>query len=477
VFAYENMSEVQSKTIPVALNGTDVFGKAKTGSGKTLGFLIPALQRLHLHKTQPGRIGVLVLAPTRELAEQTRKEAEKLLTFMTGRGVQCVIGGTNIKQEKNRLRTQPCDVLVATPGRLLDHLSEQEFASRMAGVSVVVLDEADRLLDMGFQPDIKKILTFLPPKDRRQTLLFTATVPEGVRAIGTAFLRPDHTFIDVVLEDDQASPALISHHHLVVPRNNVFSALANLVNLRQATDKIIVFFSTARMAQYAAALFRQAGLAQTLEIHSRMSQPGRTRSIAAFSHCTTGLLCASDAIARGIDVPDVTLIIQVGHTDAVQYEHRVGRTGRAGKEGQGIWLIAGDESSLVLPPVKAKIPIQPLAQDIASLLSAPLSLRFAQALKDVMNNRELKDLAGKAFAANLGFYASHMRALRWDKAEVASKDIGQLASMGLTEVPPIEAKILGKMGMRGTPGLIEVSSKPQNRNGRPQGKRRGSDSD
>lgn len=201
-----------------------MFAKAKTGSGKTLGFLLPALEAItarQMGPLDPQAVAILVLSPSRELAEQTRREAEKLLSFHEGLGAQIVMGGTDLKKEQRRLAASPCQVLVATPGRLQDHLDNTRgFAERLRATRVVVLDEADRLLDMGFLPAIKQIAQSLPPAAKRQTLLFTATVPKGVHEVSQVLMRPGFQFIDTVGEDGP-SHKLIRQEYLVAPMVDV----------------------------------------------------------------------------------------------------------------------------------------------------------------------------------------------------------------------------------------------------------------
>jgi len=185
---YERMTQVQEATLPIILQGKDVLAKAKTGTGKTVGFLLPAIEVLTALPRSTS-INLLVMCPTRELANQVAAEARKLLKYHRSLGVQVVIGGTRLPQEQRSMQANPCQILVATPGRLKDHLENTPgFSTRIKGVKVLVLDEADRLLDMGFRRDIEKIIAFIPKE--RQTLLFSATVPEEVSLFVTITLYP-----------------------------------------------------------------------------------------------------------------------------------------------------------------------------------------------------------------------------------------------------------------------------------------------
>ena len=454
VFKYERPSKPQSEYLPVALRGDDVFVKARTGSGKTLGFLIPVLQRIvGISNTSRTHVRALIISPSRELAEQTATEARKLVTFFAGAiGVQIMIGGTSVKEQQRKLQTSRCDILVATPGRLQDHLDNTPgFKDRLAGVGSLVLDEADRLLDMGFAPAIRKIVAFLPPPDRRQTLLFTATVPEGVTKVADAFMRPGKVFIDTARGSNAGpSEALsrIDQQSVVVRPGDVVSTLFSLVAVKRRVPnhKIIVFVTTAMMAALMREFFVAAGTHKdAMELHSKLTQSQRNAVTKAFSEGTGVLLFASDVIARGIDFPDVTCVIQVGLTDTEQYEHRVGRTGRAGKSGEAVIILGDDEAPALLPALinQRKMNIKPVV--IPSETSTS-SLAQAVALVGTPGNPLHKN-AQRTFVASLGFYNSHLRRLKWTPGQMVRAVWARFAAMGLREPPAIPVKTLGKMNL------------------------------
>jgi ATP-dependent RNA helicase MSS116 len=201
---FEYMTEVQAQTLPIILGGVDCLAKAKTGTGKTLGFTIPALEVI-LRAGRGGagqQVQTLCLSPTRELASQIETEARKLTKYMPVQ-ITCVIGGTNIKSDQRSLAGKFTHVLIATPGRLIDHLENTPgFAQSVSNLRVLILDEADQLLEMGFKPEIDKILSYLPAPASRQTLLFSATVPANVQAIANRALRPGYRYIDTVGEEE-----------------------------------------------------------------------------------------------------------------------------------------------------------------------------------------------------------------------------------------------------------------------------------
>ncbi|KAF5199636.1 Dead-box atp-dependent rna helicase [Thalictrum thalictroides] len=237
---YEKMTVVQDATLPVILKGKDVLAKAKTGTGKTVAFLLPAIEAIVKlvpddHDQMRPPINVLVVCPTRELASQVAAEAAKLLKYHSSIGVQIVIGGVRLVSEQKRLQANPCQILVATPGRLNDHIKNTAgFPTQLLGVKVLVLDEADHLLDMGFREEIEMIIAAVPKQ--RQTLLFSATVPEDVRQICHIALQRDHEFINTVEEGSAETHALVRQMHLVAPLDKQFSLLYALLKDHIADD-------------------------------------------------------------------------------------------------------------------------------------------------------------------------------------------------------------------------------------------------
>lgn len=245
---YEKMTVVQAATLPIILKGKDVLAKAKTGTGKTVAFLLPSIEVVvksppHDRDKKRPPILVLVVCPTRELATQAATEAKALLKYHAAIGVQVVIGGVRIALEQKSMQANLCQILVATPGRLKDHIENTAgFATRLMGVKVLVLDEADRLLDMGFRKDIDKIIAAIPKQ--RQTLMFSATVPEEVRQICHSALKRDHEFINTVQEGAEDTHSKVRQMHLVAPLDKQFPFLYAILKDHMADDpdyKVIVF--------------------------------------------------------------------------------------------------------------------------------------------------------------------------------------------------------------------------------------------
>jgi len=343
VFKYEYMTTVQAETLPIILaNGgdRDCLAKAKTGTGKTLAFMIPTIEQIINYKKSSNNdnVNVLVISPTRELAQQIATETEKLLTFHNNslRKVVTMVGGTNKNKDIKALRGKT-PFVVATPGRLLDHLQNSNLAQRMSNLDVLIFDEADQLLDMGFRPDIERILRLLQPsKNTRQTLLFSATIPEQVNDIANIALRPNWAFVDTVGEESEQTHQHVQQQLMISSQQDIVRNLFSILDRETSSGpyKIIVFFTTARLVGFMSELFNsvssQIGY-KVLEIHSRKTQKAREKASEAFRKSSNAVMFTSDVTARGMDYPDVTFVLQVGLTDRSQYIHRLGRTARAGK--------------------------------------------------------------------------------------------------------------------------------------------------
>uniref|UniRef100_A0ACD5VYF5 Uncharacterized protein n=1 Tax=Avena sativa TaxID=4498 RepID=A0ACD5VYF5_AVESA len=446
---YGRMTQVQEATLPVILQGKDVLAKAKTGTGKTVAFLLPAIEVLsELSSSQRSQlrssINLLVMCPTRELANQVAVEAKKLLKYHRSLGVQVVIGGTRITQEQRNLQANPCQILVATPGRLIDHLENTPgFSSRIRGVKVLVLDEADRLLDMGFKRDIEKIISFIPKE--RQTLLFSATVPAEVRQISHLAMHKDYKFINTVQEGDEETHAQVNQMYMVAALDLHFSILYGVLKKHVAEDaeyKVIIFCTTAMVTKLVAEILSQLKL-NVREIHSRKTQSARTKVSDEFRRSKGLILVSSDVSARGVDYPDVSLVVQVGvPSDRQQYIHRLGRTGRKGKEGQGILLLAPWEQHFL-----GSVSDLSIAETVAPPVNPSIQAEVQVAIRKVeMKTKE------SAYQAWLGYYNSNKTISR-DKSRLVKLAEEFSQSMGLEIPPAIPKLILRKMGLINVPGL------------------------
>lgn len=328
---YEVPSPIQSGVIPIALEGKDVLGQARTGTGKTAAFGIPIIETLPEGKGPHA----LILVPTRELAVQVRDELTKL---SKGMGVQCVAiyGGKPIRGQMDKLKRHP-QIVVGTPGRVIDHMTRNSLA--LDHLSVVVLDEADRMLDIGFRPDIEKILRRCP--DDRQTMLLSATVPPPIERLANRYMRDP---VKVDFSPTNISADTIEQHYFTVDGPKKMELLIRLLRREQPT-KAIVFCRTKRGTEK---LFQRLQKKTKLVrcIHGDMHQGARNRTISDFKANRYRILIATDVVGRGIDISDVTLIINYDVPEySDDYVHRVGRTGRMGKEGVAYTFVTPEEGN------------------------------------------------------------------------------------------------------------------------------------
>ncbi|WVR08321.1 hypothetical protein IAU60_005374 [Kwoniella sp. DSM 27419] len=490
------MSEVQAATLGPALTGSDVLAQAKTGTGKTIAFLLPTLNRILKSQSRgssarAGSVSCLIMSPTRELALQIQKEAEMLLKNVAGSvGVQHVVGGTNMKSEERNLATKRCDVLVATPGRLLDHLTNTAgMADKFAALQVYVLDEADRMLDMGFRQELAKIARFLPDRRKvpRQALLFSATIPPGIREV--ADLDANAQFINTLSEEEANTHAHVPQQHVIASSvTEIFPLTLALVleELQRApqTAKIIVFSPTARAAGLAAEVFRSTAIGRVLkaavgdngpftigEVHSRRSQSQRVKATQEFAQTPRGVLFSSDVAARGVDFPGVSAVFQVGlPASPEQYIHRIGRTGRAGAQGRGVIVLTSYESYFLNRGEMRDLPIAPHPGLPQALIDAS-----GAAVTQAMVSEVSDESKAQAYSASLGYYKSELKNLRWSVADLV-QNMNEYAARALLYAggkgnlpPPLLAKTVGKMGLKGTPGLNIVRELPERTGGGAQG--------
>ncbi|KAF8754256.1 Type III restriction enzyme, res subunit [Rhizoctonia solani] len=420
---FEYATEVQAKTLGHILAGKDVLARAKTGTGKTLAFLVPAIETLRRveQASTLGVASVLVISPTRELAQQIGQEAQMLVKGMPY-GVQVIVGGgPKVVGESNRLLKSRMDILVATPGRLVDHIQNFSMRSQLSHIRFLILDEADRLLDQGFRRDLETILQALPDRKirPRQALLFSATVSEEVKRIGTLALLPGYQYVSTVAENESSTHEHVQQEYIIVEDD---------------TDLI---------------------------------RCGRTKATEDFKLAPTGVLFSSDVTARGIDIPGVTCVIQAGlPASAEQYIHRLGRTARAGNEGHGILVLSKWEQFFLS---KKDVLTAGLDKNLTPHADAELINRAGPgSMLDDMRARVKSALVRtdektkeQAYIAWIGYYKSSLRDLGWKDVELVhrandmARDVflypGYQASDNPVSTwvpPPILAKTIGMMGLR-----------------------------
>ncbi len=339
---YESMTPIQAQAIPVVLQGRDVMGAAQTGTGKTAAFSLPLLQRMLKHEnssTSPARhpVRALVLLPTRELADQVAQQV-KLYAKYTNLRSAVVFGGMDMKPQTLELK-KGVEILVATPGRLLDHIEAKNAVLNQ--VEYVVLDEADRMLDIGFLPDLQRILSYLPKQ--RTTLLFSATFSSEIKRLANSYLQDP---ITIEVARSNATASTVEQHFYSVGDDDKRHALHQILSDRGMKQAFVFVNSKLGCARLARSLERE-GL-KTTALHGDKSQDERLKALDAFKKGEVDLLVCTDVAARGLDIKDVPAVFNFDIPfNAEDYVHRIGRTGRAGASGLAVSFVSGKDARLV----------------------------------------------------------------------------------------------------------------------------------
>ncbi|MDF3278197.1 DEAD/DEAH box helicase [Streptococcus pneumoniae] len=323
-------SPIQEQTIPLALEGKDVIGQAQTGTGKTAAFGLPTLEKI---RTEEATIQALVIAPTRELAVQSQEE---LFRFGRSKGVKVrsVYGGSSIEKQIKALKSG-AHIVVGTPGRLLDLIKRK--ALKLQDIETLILDEADEMLNMGFPEDIEAIISRVP--ENRQTLLFSATMPDAIKRIGVQFMKaPEH----VKIAAKELTTELVDQYYIRVKEQEKFDTMTRLMDVAQP-ELAIVFGRTKRRVDELTRGLKIRGF-RAEGIHGDLDQNKRLRVLRDFKNGNLDVLVATDVAARGLDISGVTHVYNYDiPQDPESYVHRIGRTGRAGKSGQSITFVAPNE--------------------------------------------------------------------------------------------------------------------------------------
>lgn len=423
---FKTLTDIQSRAISHALKGRDVLGAAKTGSGKTLAFLIPVLENLYRKQwAEHDGLGALVISPTRELAIQIFEVLRKIgryHTFSAG----LVIGGKSLREEQERLGRM--NILVCTPGRMLQHLDQTAFFETH-NLQMLVLDEADRIMDMGFQKTVDAIVGHLPPQ--RQTLLFSATQTKKVSDLARLSLQ-DPEYVAVHEAASSATPSKLQQHYIVTPLAQKLDTLWSFIrsNLK---SKTIVFLSSGKQVRFVYESFRhmQPGI-PLLHLHGRQKQGGRLDITTRFSQAQHAVLFSTDVSARGLDFPAVDWVIQLDcPEDADTYIHRVGRTARYERDGRAV---------LFLDPSEEKGMLRRLEQKKVTVERINVKANKQQSIKHQLQNMcfkdpELKYLGQKAFI-------SYVKSVYVQK----DKDIFNLKELKLED-------FAGSLGLPGAPRI------------------------
>lgn len=443
------MTDIQKRAIPAALKGRDILGAARTGSGKTLAFLIPVLENLYRAQCigQDAGVGALVISPTRELAIQIFEVLRKI----GGRGhlfsAALVIGGKSLREEQEAIGRM--NIIVCTPGRILQHLSQNSlFSNSIEQLRMLVLDEADRIMDMGFQRDVDAIVEYLPPD--RQTLLFSATQTKRVSDLARLSLR-DPEYIAVHEGAESATPSSLQQNYTLTPLPEKLDTLWSFLKSAKKS-KIIVFVSSGKQVRYIFEAFRklQPGI-PLMHLHGRQKQFARLEVTSRFASSKAACMFATDVAARGLDFPAVDWVVQLDcPEDADTYIHRVGRTARYQRGGRAVlFLDPAEEEGMLTRLSKAKVPIERINVRPSKMKNGNISHVLANLC---FKDPSLKYLGQKAFA-------SYVRSLHIMK----DKEIFNLGKYGDNV-----SRLAESMGLPGAPrikftkGDAEAAKKQKN---------------
>ncbi len=353
---FETPTEIQEKCIPLIQAGKDVFGRSKTGSGKTFAFSLPAIDMVD---TSLQEVQVLMVCPTRELAVQVAEETRKATLYKKGCGIACVYGGASIVNQITALKK--AKIVVGTPGRIMDHMRRRTL--KLSSVKLVVLDEADVMLNMGFREDIETILRSVPKS--RQTVMFSATIPPAIRAITKIYLKAPE-FVEIG-ELNTTLEEIEQTYIRVAPmgkRQGLIELLGKL-----SPKGCIVFCNTKSMAELVSRLLINRGF-NARALHGDMKQAERKRTLDDLKRRAIDILVASDVAARGLDIDDLDYIFNYDLPQDVEYYiHRIGRTGRAGKSGNAISIVSNSDELVLLKKYKEATKSDIVEHELSKTLS------------------------------------------------------------------------------------------------------------
>ncbi|KIV82617.1 ATP-dependent RNA helicase has1 [Exophiala sideris] len=432
---FETMTEIQRRGIPPLLAGRDVLGAAKTGSGKTLAFLIPAVEMLHALRFKPRNgTGVIVVSPTRELALQIFGVARDLMEFHS-QTFGIVIGGANRSAEADKL-TKGVNLIIATPGRLLDHL-QNTHGFVYKNVKALVIDEADRILEVGFEDEMRQIVKILP-KENRQTMLFSATQTTKVEDLARISLRPGPLYINVDHQKEHSTVEGLEQGYVICESDKRFLLLFSFLK-RNLKKKVIVFMSSCNCVKYHAELLNYIDL-PVLELHGNLKQQKRTNTFFEFCNAKVGTMVCTDVAARGLDIPAVDWIVQFDPPDDPRdYIHRVGRTARgANGKGRSLMFLQPSEVGFLSHLKEARVPVVEFDFPAKKLLNIQSQLE-----KLITQNYYLNKSAKDGYRSYLQAYASHSLRSVFD---VNKLDLVKVAkSFGFATPPRVDIQLGASM--------------------------------
>ncbi|KAF6811190.1 ATP-dependent RNA helicase HAS1 [Colletotrichum sojae] len=447
---FTKMTEIQRRGIPPLLSGKDVLGAAKTGSGKTLAFLIPAVEMLSALRFKPRNgTGVIVVSPTRELALQIFGVARELMAHHS-QTYGIVIGGANRRAEADKLQ-KGVNLLIATPGRLLDHLQNTPFVFK--NLKSLIIDEADRILEIGFEDEMRQIVKILP-KDDRQTMLFSATQTTKVEDLARISLRPGPLYVNVDEEKQHSTVENLEQGYVICDADKRFLLLFSFLK-RNLKKKVIVFFSSCNSVKYHAELLNYIDL-PVLDLHGKQKQQKRTNTFFEFCNAKQGTLICTDVAARGLDIPAVDWIVQVDPPDDPRdYIHRVGRTARgANSKGRSLMFLQPSEVGFLTHLKEARVPVVEFdfpASKVANIQSLLEKL--------IGQNYYLNKSAKDGYRSYLHAYASHSLRTVFD---VNKLDLAKVAkSFGFPTPPRVDITVGASMSRdKKTQGRRAYGSQP-----------------
>lgn len=425
------MTKVQARTIPPLLAGKDVLGAAKTGSGKTLAFLIPAVELLYSLKFKPRNgTGVIVVLPTRELALQIFGVARELMKHHS-QTLGIVTGGKNRRAEAEKL-TKGVNLLIATPGRLLDHLQNTK-GFVFKNVKALVIDEADRILEVGFEEEMKQIIKVLP-NENRQSMLFSATQTTKVNDLARISLRPGPLYINVDLGEEASTANGLEQGYVVCDSDKRFLLLFLFLK-RNVKKKVIVFLSSCNSVKYYGELLTYLQL-PVLDLHGKQKQQKRTNTFTSFCNASKGILVCTDVAARGLDIPNVDWIVQFDPPDDPRdYIHRVGRTARGSNgSGRSLMFLTPSELGFLRYLKQAKVPLNEYEFPSNKIINIQPQLE-----KLIGRNHLLHQCAKEGYKAYLQAYASHHLKTVYDVDKLDLVKVGK--SFGFQVPPRVDIRI------------------------------------
>ncbi|XP_074033505.1 probable ATP-dependent RNA helicase pitchoune [Leptinotarsa decemlineata] len=434
---FKTLTEIQARSIPPLLEGRDLVGAAKTGSGKTLAFLIPAIDLIYKLKFMPRNgTGVIIISPTRELSMQTFGVLKELMKYHH-HTYGLVMGGTARQTEAQKL-SKGINILVATPGRLLDHLQNTpDFLYK--NLQCLIIDEADRILEVGFEEEMKQIINLLPK--RRQTMLFSATQNKKTDALAALALKKEPIYVGVDDSKAEATVSGLEQGYVVCPSEKRLLVLFTFLK-KNRKKKVMVFFSSCMSVKYHHELFNYIDL-PVMCIHGKQKQTKRTTTFFQFCNAETGILLCTDVAARGLDIPAVDWIVQYDPPDdPKEYIHRVGRTARGeGSSGHALLILRPEELGFLRYLKQAKVPLNEFEFSWSKISDIQ-----AQLEQLIGKNYFLNMSAKEAFKAYTRAYDSHHLKTIFD---ISTLDLAKVAlSFGFKVPPAVDLKVSVKKGER-----------------------------